>query len=45
MWTFRVWAPAAKTLAVRTGGLDHAMASDGGGWWQAAIAEAIWPMK
>ncbi|MDQ0382078.1 malto-oligosyltrehalose trehalohydrolase [Amycolatopsis thermophila] len=31
--TFRVWAPAASRVRVRTRDTDHEMTTGGGGWW------------
>ncbi|NIH80076.1 malto-oligosyltrehalose trehalohydrolase [Amycolatopsis viridis] len=31
--TFRVWAPAASRVRVRTQGAEHEMTAGGGGWW------------
>lgn len=40
MWTFRVWAPRAKSVAVRCCGLDTAMRPDAQGWWKGSVEAA-----
>lgn len=40
MWTFRVWAPGAKSVAVRTSGQDFPMTRGDEGWWQARVESA-----
>src|SRR5215213_6961183 len=37
---FRVWAPRARSLAVRLGGGDHALAPDTDGTWSGGVAAA-----
>ena len=36
--TFRVWAPAAARVRVRTGGADHEMTAAADGWWSCDVA-------
>jgi maltooligosyltrehalose trehalohydrolase len=40
MHTFTVWAPRARTIAVRTGGTSHPMEPAEGGWWKANVESA-----
>ncbi len=40
MHTFQVWAPAARTVAVRIGSKTHPLQRAERGWWQAGIEEA-----
>ncbi len=45
MWAFSVWAPKAKTVAVRLKGevqvdRDYPMEHGEGGWWRVAVPEA-----
>ena len=37
---FRVWAPAAQRVSVRTGGTDHALSDLGGGLREGVVTEA-----
>ena len=38
---FRVWAPAADTVAVRVDGRDHGLAHAGDGVWQSDVASEV----
>lgn len=40
MHTFKVWAPAARTVAVQIDSASHALTSGADGWWQGEVAEA-----
>ncbi len=40
MHTFRVWAPDARTVAVRIGPLAHPLQKDPRGWWEGQVLEA-----
>ncbi len=40
MWTFRVWAPDAKSVAVRCLGRDEPMHAGSNGWWVGTVAGA-----
>jgi maltooligosyltrehalose trehalohydrolase len=41
MHTFKVWAPAARTVAVRIGSKTHPLQRAERGWWQGGIEEAV----
>jgi maltooligosyltrehalose trehalohydrolase len=41
MYTFRVWAPSARTMSVRIGTKSHPLEKTSGGWWQQALKEAV----
>jgi maltooligosyltrehalose trehalohydrolase len=40
MHMFEVWAPRARTIAVRIGGEDHPMQPSAGGWWKGRVEGA-----
>ena len=40
MHTFEVWAPRARTVAVRVAGADHSMQLSDGDWWKATVENA-----
>ncbi len=40
MHEFEVWAPRARTLAVRAAGVNHPMQLTNGGWWKGAVENA-----
>jgi maltooligosyltrehalose trehalohydrolase len=37
---FKVWAPQASAVRLRTGGADHPMDADDSGWWRVELADA-----
>ncbi len=40
MYSFRVWAPAAKSVDLKIGEEKTALSQGSGGWWQAEVASA-----
>ncbi|AXC11821.1 Malto-oligosyltrehalose trehalohydrolase [Acidisarcina polymorpha] len=40
MYSFRVWAPVAKKVEVKTGDQKTELQAQDGGWWQAEVATA-----
>jgi maltooligosyltrehalose trehalohydrolase len=40
MYTFEVWAPGAKTVAVKAGGCQYTMTPADHGWWMAEVERA-----
>jgi len=40
MHTFKVWAPAARTVVVRIGSKSHPLQNEADGWWQGGVEDA-----
>lgn len=41
MWTFRVWAPDVKSVAVRCLGRDEPLREGADAWWAGTVADAV----